>query len=444
MGVVGVTGLFNSLQFGNVNSADYGVFITGEAVYNAPERAVEFVEVPGRNGALVLDQGHWQNIEVTYPASIAGDSQADFRSAISGFRNAVMAQTGYQRLTDTYNPDEYRLATSAAGFEINPVIGGRAGEFEIMFNCMPQRWLLSGETPVTISTSGQVLTNPTLHNSSPLIVAEGYGKIGMNGFEPEIYNSVVGRVQMQEATAGSIGRAVTRNDEWATHTVSYNPALFNTGDKIYVTGLSFSAMMGGQIRRLHDMDIASQSGYDGVTFSLSKPSAWAANVAFPDIQFDVGTSESISFTYTGLWLVEYTDTSGAVVDSAAQTTTNVPGVINITHDASAGTITFEWRLFNVQLYLSTMSGFTGRTYTVTYTLATSGIYGQSTLPTIDGEVYIDTELGEAYVLIDGEATSINNMIAFGSDLPTLAPGDNPITKDSTITSLKITPRWWRL
>ena len=46
--------------YGGVNSADYGIYITGEAVYNAPERDVEFVEVPGRNGALTLDNERYK------------------------------------------------------------------------------------------------------------------------------------------------------------------------------------------------------------------------------------------------------------------------------------------------------------------------------------------------------------------------------------------------
>ena len=70
--------IFNSLKFGGVDSADYGIYITGEAVYNAPVRAVEMVKVPGRNGAVAMDQGYWENIEVTYPAGVFGDAETNF------------------------------------------------------------------------------------------------------------------------------------------------------------------------------------------------------------------------------------------------------------------------------------------------------------------------------------------------------------------------------
>ena len=150
--------IFNSLIFGGVNSADYGIYITGEAVYNAPERAVETVSVPGRNGAIVIDQGHWNNIQVTYPAGTFGKSQAEFREAVSAFRNAVLSQLGYQRLTDTYHPDEYRMAVYVSGLEVDPTHYGSAGEFKLKFDCKPQRWLTSGEQEITVGEWGETET----------------------------------------------------------------------------------------------------------------------------------------------------------------------------------------------------------------------------------------------------------------------------------------------
>ena len=150
--------IFNSLIFGGINSADYGIYITGEAVYNAPERAVEMVSVPGRNGAIVIDQGHWNNIQVTYPAGTFGKTQEEFREAVSAFRNAVLSQLGYQRLTDTYHPDEYRMAVYVSGLEVDPTHYGAAGEFKLKFDCKPQRWLAEGEQEITVGEWGETET----------------------------------------------------------------------------------------------------------------------------------------------------------------------------------------------------------------------------------------------------------------------------------------------
>ena len=50
------------------NSKDYGVYISGMQTYNAPERDVTSLEIPGRNGELTIDNGRYKNINITYPA----------------------------------------------------------------------------------------------------------------------------------------------------------------------------------------------------------------------------------------------------------------------------------------------------------------------------------------------------------------------------------------
>ena len=53
----------------------------------------------------------------------------------------------------------------------NPTIQrkGDAGTFTLTFNCMPQRWLDSGETVITGLKNGGTVTNPTRFPSLPII-----------------------------------------------------------------------------------------------------------------------------------------------------------------------------------------------------------------------------------------------------------------------------------
>ena len=175
MAITQTGAMYKSLSFDNTPSRSYGVYITGEAVYNAPERAVEMISIPGRNGAFALDQGRFENIEVSYPAGIFADNEADFAQAVSDFRNFLCSKKGYCRLTDEYNPSEYRMAVYKSGLEVDPA-QLRAGEFTITFDCKPQRWLTSGETATAVASGGTV-TNPTLFESSPMLEVTGYGNI---------------------------------------------------------------------------------------------------------------------------------------------------------------------------------------------------------------------------------------------------------------------------
>ena len=148
----------NSIIFGGINSADYGIYIGGEGTFNAPARQVEMVEVPGRNGAIAVDQGRWENITVTYSAFNYEENLETFAQQLSDFRNAICSQIGYQRLTDTFHPDEYRMAICLDPLEIKPIDYNTASQFEIKFNCKPQRWLTEGEEPVTIGEWGATKT----------------------------------------------------------------------------------------------------------------------------------------------------------------------------------------------------------------------------------------------------------------------------------------------
>ena len=111
--------IYKTLTFDGESSGTYGVYITGEAVYNAPEREVEMISIPGRSGQLALDKGRFENIEVTYPAGIFTDNEEDFAEGISNFRNFLCSRNGYVRLQDDYNPNEYRLAIYKSGLEVD-------------------------------------------------------------------------------------------------------------------------------------------------------------------------------------------------------------------------------------------------------------------------------------------------------------------------------------
>ena len=144
--------IFKTLEFDGVSSRTYGIYITGDAVYDAPARDVEMVTIPGRNGSFAQDNGRFENITVTYPAGIYADTEEDYAEAVSEFRNFLCSRRGYCRLEDDYNPDEYRMAIYKSGLDVDTK-QLKAGQFSLEFECKPQRFLKSGEEVVTIDDS---------------------------------------------------------------------------------------------------------------------------------------------------------------------------------------------------------------------------------------------------------------------------------------------------
>lgn len=167
----------NRFLFGNVNSEDYGVYISGSGTFNKPSRRVERFSVPGRNGDLTIDEGCYNNVTVTYPCFIA----RGFESRFHDFMAAMMVQKGYQRLKDTYDADHFREALFMDEVEPEPRTLNRTGTFDLSFNCKPQRFIVNGDRFVDLFPTGQAgIYNPTRYAALPTIRIYGYGALALS------------------------------------------------------------------------------------------------------------------------------------------------------------------------------------------------------------------------------------------------------------------------
>lgn len=160
--------------FNGIRSDEYGIYITGGAIYDAPVRSVEEITIPGRDGVLTIDNGRFEPISHVYEAYV----HDSFDSNVQSFRNAIMAQRGHLRLTDTFHTDEFYLAYYEKGLEVDPCQTLRNGAFQVKFTRDPRRFLVSGETTTTLTANGSI-TNPTLFASKPLIRVTGTGTVGI-------------------------------------------------------------------------------------------------------------------------------------------------------------------------------------------------------------------------------------------------------------------------
>lgn len=157
--------------FDGVKSCDYGVWISGEATFNAPERDVNVVEIPGRNGTLTLDNGRWKNVKVTYPCYMSGD----FMSGFDAFKNAILPKYGYLQLSDTYHTNGYRMARIYGGIQPKTGPYNKSAKFDITFDCWPQFYLKPAGAlyPDSVSItggSGTISNIPTASYSKPNVV----------------------------------------------------------------------------------------------------------------------------------------------------------------------------------------------------------------------------------------------------------------------------------
>ena len=408
MAIAPTGAIYKALSFDNESSRSYGIYITGDAVYNAPERDVEMISIPGRNGTFAMDRGRFENIEVTYPAGVFASTETDFAQAISDFRNFLCSRKGYVRLSDGYNPNEYRMAVYKSGLEVSPA-QLRAGEFDITFDCMPQRYLTSGETAVSVS-DGQTLVNPTLFESSPMLEFDGYGSIGINGETVTVSNGNLGEIQISSAVTDAIARLDVSN--------------LNTGDAI------INRASGSPRVRLFieanwgEVQFYNITNVSGGTALIRRASATTFEVrVMPNVTSFVNGTNSTITTSLNMSII-----------SDGPTISSVPFEVTVSYDAVARSITLTPQFVNGQPSGTTCS----------YTYEHPAYYGISTKNLLPSTMYVDLDIGEAYGEVDGVVTSFNSITTMPAKLPTLKPGSNTISFSNTMSNVKITPRWWKI
>ena len=132
--------------FGEASSYATDVYLTGVKICDTPSRDVSVYSVPGRNGDIILDNGRWKNLDVTYSCAIA----TNFDSKFAKFKSAMLNQVGYKKLWDTIHPETYRKAILKDPIHVDTSRKNFTGRFDITFNCKPQRFLLYGDEPTTL------------------------------------------------------------------------------------------------------------------------------------------------------------------------------------------------------------------------------------------------------------------------------------------------------
>ena len=414
-----------TFTFGGTSSSTYNMFITEAATYNVPERAVEMLEIPGRNGHFAMDLGRFENVEVTYHVVVHKDTNANFQTELSNVRNWLASKKGYQRLTDDYNSNVYRMAIFKDGIETDETFTTGA-EFDITFECKPQRWLTSGETATTVANNG-TMSNPTLFDSEPLLAVKGYGDISFNGYTVTIENAPLGVIPLIEKT----------ETKYTYTPFTFDDTLVNNNDPIIVNWSSTNEFYGtfasGDISIYLDSYSDSNSNFKTkATDSLVKGTLdtrrYGSTTTNATVTFTAGTDG----TATNSAVLNYETFSGKTLKFTFSQT--------ITYTASTATISFS-ESFNIT-HTGAISG--AVIFSSTSPMRSIEVFADSTVSALGNPTYIDCDIGECYLIKNDEIISLNGVISLGSDLPKLAPGTNTFTMDNTITELKVTPRWWRV
>lgn len=156
-----------NIKFGSVDFSGDGAYIWGAGEFSAPSRSIEVVNVPGRNGDVIFDNGNYNNTTATYSVIVTRDIERN----TNRLKYLLYSQKGYQKLYDSDRKGFYREAYFADGFEIAST---KSGVVTVVFNCKPFWRDINGDTAIEF-VKDSVLFNQYFENSRPKIEVFGNG-----------------------------------------------------------------------------------------------------------------------------------------------------------------------------------------------------------------------------------------------------------------------------
>lgn len=156
--------------FNGKSSTDYGIVIEKRPPQNHGAKRGEAYTIAGRNGTYFREDGTYDNYIQPYEIAIRQGMtrRADLRAAdVAAW---LLGSSGFCRLEDGFEPEFFRLARYAGPLNIEQILNAW-GRCTLEFDCRPERWLVSGEEP--ISTLFGSIYNPTPNYARPLIKMSG-------------------------------------------------------------------------------------------------------------------------------------------------------------------------------------------------------------------------------------------------------------------------------
>lgn len=166
----------NSFTYNSISSYNLGLRIESKNVFSAPQYDTTFQAIPGRDGDLILPNGRYPNVQVTYSVFLPAKTLAQLQEKITAVKAWLYTEPDrYHDLRDSYDTGTFRRAVINNALDIEDQLN-KIGIFTVSFSCLPFKYLDSGQETVTLTNSSTTLNNPTAFAAKPLIRVNGNGE----------------------------------------------------------------------------------------------------------------------------------------------------------------------------------------------------------------------------------------------------------------------------
>lgn len=121
--------------FNGKTSEEFGILVEDHDFWKLPKKRLEFVQVPGRTGDLIIDDGSRENFTVTFQCHVEVDSE-DKATLLEELDEWLNGPTGYKELTIFIDGEQRKDLNAIFVGEISlPNTDYFYSDFELEFNC---------------------------------------------------------------------------------------------------------------------------------------------------------------------------------------------------------------------------------------------------------------------------------------------------------------------
>ena len=179
-----------------VDALSVGIKLQKNIEFSEAVPIVETTKIPGRNGVLIFDTGAYENRKGEASCFALDENVSNVISKASAF---LLSEHGYRRLECSDDPTHFWRARVKNGARVESRLR-TLNPFEIVFDCMPQKWVKAGEHLVEFTENGS-LYNDYGGVALPLITVYGVGSgvIEIGSYAVSI-NSIDGILHLDSET----------------------------------------------------------------------------------------------------------------------------------------------------------------------------------------------------------------------------------------------------
>lgn len=129
-----------SLIFDGIDIIAYNAKVSSShGKFTTPSRDYEIIQIPGRNGDLLISNNRVNNYAVAFDCYI----NYNFSTNYEGLIKMLLNRVGYKTLKDTDDGWEAQ-AYFLGNVEPEMTPKNKGGKFTLLFSCKPDRYLYSG------------------------------------------------------------------------------------------------------------------------------------------------------------------------------------------------------------------------------------------------------------------------------------------------------------